>query len=159
MVRRAGWMAGGGWEALRGGAASEAMRLGPTVMLWRSLAKMRGVARVPISCAGCQGVLAVRACQVESDGRRRSVLSAAVMRREAAKPAGTAVAGWRAWGEVTLTRISLSPGLRRGVISSQSKAPKSLGRQGGVPLTVATKWPTARMWRLARVGAASRWRV
>src|SRR3979490_943212 len=119
MVRRADWMGEATAKSFRRRAAAVAMRLGPGTSEWRSVPMDKGVVRGPTTCAGCHSVaLLERACQVVSLGMRRWVPFGAVMRREAAKAVETTGAETFACA-TTLTRTSLSPGLRRGPISSQ----------------------------------------
>ncbi len=158
MVRRADWMEVGSAKSLRRRDASVAMRLGPGTSEWRSVPIVKGVVMGPTSCAGCHwALLPARACQVLSLGMRSSGPFCGVMRIEAAKAVETTGAGTLVWA-TTLTRISLSPGLRSGPISSQSKAPHALCCPVTTPLTVATYAPGLTMCRLARIGAASRCR-
>src|SRR5580700_237209 len=137
MVRRADWMGEATVKSLRRRAASVAIRLGPGTSEWRSVLMVRGVARGPTTWAGCHwALLSGRACHVALLGMRRWVPSDAVMRREAAKAVETTGVETFAWATI-LTMIWLSPGMRRGPISSQSKAPQALCSPVTVPLTAA----------------------
>ena len=116
-----------------------AMRLGPTVMEWRSVPKMSGVEMGPITCAGCHSACVGAGLPGGVAGDATfGIVWCGDAEGGGEGLRGTVVAGDLGLGDVTLTRISLSPGLRSGPISSQSKAPQSLCWPVTTPLTVAT---------------------